>query len=88
MLRLAPPPRSLQTVLTELDNTCKCNSTLRYGLSCFPEMSDGHLQANARGGVSEETTSQLYALLIWHLQANARGGVSGETTSQLYALLL
>ena len=54
----------------------------------FPEMSDGHLQANARGGVSEETTSQLYALLIWHLQANARGGVSGETTSQLYALLL
>ena len=64
MLRLAPPPRSLQTVLTELDNTCKCNSTLRYGLSCFPEMSDGHLQANARGGVSGETTSQLYALLL------------------------
>ena len=52
------------------------------------------LQANARGGVSGETTSQLYALLLWHLQANARGGVSGETlehletTSQLYALLL
>ena len=36
----------------------------------FPEMSDGHLQANARGGVSGETlehletTSQLYALLL------------------------
>ena len=66
MPRFAPPPRSPQSPYIQLIMRASASLLcLHYDLSLLPRVSDGHLQANARGGLSVENhfTAVCLALL-------------------------